>query len=219
MMVEAGGTERLLEVLRRRRSEGHRRGPGGRASRRPRPGSASRSSCSASSVGQGGQVSRPFAYELFTRLRRRRLRAGCRRSVTTRRQGQHDHRQGRAQRRNRRGDDADHRRALPRNSTTVRTRDQGGGPFPDQDDRPQADRRRGHPHRRPRACRHPAAHRPKSACSRPRTARASSSGARPRCSTSRRSGMPRMNQTPRHDRDRRLEALHAPLQLPALLDR
>ena len=32
-------------------------------------------------------------------------------------------------------------------------------------------------------------------------------------------GMPRMNQTARHHRDRRVQALHAPLQLPAVLDR
>ena len=118
------------------------------------------------------------------RLRRRRLRRGWRRSGTdavakantitekAERNAALDE-----------ATDVDHRRAgagVPR----ARARDQGGGALAHQEDRPQADRRGRHPHRRPRHRRHPAACRPRSGSSPPRTARGCSSGARPRCSTS-----------------------------------
>ncbi len=49
-------------------------------------------------------------------------RAGGRRGDRRRRQGQHDHREGRAQRRARRGHDVDHRRSSARSSPTVSAR-------------------------------------------------------------------------------------------------
>ena len=53
MMVEAGGTERCVAVLPSRRAQGHRGRRWPAASRQPRRGSASRSSCSTSSSKQG----------------------------------------------------------------------------------------------------------------------------------------------------------------------
>ena len=153
-----------------------------RASRRPRPGSASRSTSSASSSAHGRRARPTIPYELFSRLRRRRLRRGSRRSAPTLvDQGQRDHRQGRAQRRPRRGD---RRRSSPQLAGEFagrERRDQGRRPLAHEEARPQAHRRGGRPHRRPRHRPTSARCRPRSASSRPPTARRCSSGARPRC--------------------------------------
>ena len=93
-----------------------------------------------------------------------------------------------------------------------------GGTFVHQEDRPQADRRGGGPHRRPWTDRHPAAFR------RGRTSPdAHGSALFERGETQVLNVCDARHapyeSAPGHDRHRRVEALHAPLQLPALLDR
>ena len=75
VMVEAGGTEKAFEYYDAGRPEGDRRGDRRTGSRPRRPGSASRSSCSASSCAKAGSKE-TIVLHLFRRLRRRRLRAG-----------------------------------------------------------------------------------------------------------------------------------------------
>ncbi len=98
-----------------------------------------------------------------------------------------------------------------------RARGAGSHPVDDQEDRPSPDRGAGDPHRRARAGRHPAA----------------VGGSGPHPDRPRLGSVPAWRHSsaelhdarhaedepaPRHDRRRRDQALHAPLQLPALLD-
>ncbi len=154
---------------------------------------------------------------LVRRLRRGRLRAGCRRRLRAPAVGERDHGQVRAQRGPRRGHRCHHRGAFP-GVPRSRARDPRRGAVAHEEDRPQAHRRRGHPHRRARAGGHPPAlGRGRPAPDRTRL------GAVP---ARRHPGAERLHArhaedepAAGHDRHRRDEALHAPLQLPPLLHR
>ena len=178
-MVEAGGTENALAVLRRRRPEGHRgrhrRGPRGREDLDPRVDRAAararasrparkRRSSSSLFVDYGEDV-----YERVVAVGAERLRGGER-----------HHDQGRAQRRPRRGDRRDRRRAR-RRVPRARARDPRGGPLPTRRrSSASASSKRASASTdaaRPTSGRS----RPRSASSRPRTARRCSSAATPRC--------------------------------------
>ena len=185
-----------LELLRGRRPQGHRgghrRGPRGL----PRPGSASRSSSSASwstrprrRPARAARVGRP------ARLRRRRRRPASRPSAPSR-----------LAEAARIADKAERNAANDEAAAGIST--SSADEFPERRaarSRPPPRRctkkvirrrivERGRPHRRPWRPRPAAAVAPRSACCRPPTAPACSSGARPRCSTSLTLGMPKMDQ-------------------------
>ena len=140
-----------MELLRGRRAEGHRGGHRRRASRRRKTWIKESIDLQRELVEKAG-VRAPLEYDAGARLRRRRVRARSRPSAPTQLgQGEHHRRQGRAQRGHRRGH-------APRSSPQLapsavrgpREGGQGGGPLAHQEARPQAHRRRGRPHRRPR---------------------------------------------------------------------
>ena len=220
MMVEAGGTEAVVAGLRGRRPQGDRSRSSPRASRPPRPGSATRSSCSASwSAGRGRQApdglhgQSDYSPEVFAAVQE----VGADRLAETQklvRQGRAPRRRGRGPRRHHRRAGAPLRRAArtppsrsrrPFRSTTkamVRTRIVNEGLRIDgrgvTDIRPAVGRGRRAPDgarlRPVPAGRDPGAER--------HHARHAPHGA-----------------DARHARRGRPQALHAPLQLPAVLDR
>ena len=214
MMVEAGGTEKASDVLRGRRAEGHRRGHRRRARGVQGRGSTSRSTCSASWSRRPASARRS-QFDADARLHRRDLRAGRRRSA----------REPLAEastiadkaERNAATDAAtsvDHRRSSAAEARRSRAeqRDQGRRALAAEEGRPQAHRRGGHPHRRPRPDRPAPGLRRGRRAARRRTAPACSSGARRRCSTSSRSACRRWTSCSTPSRPRTKQALHAPLQ-------
>ena len=203
MMVEAGGTEKAFDLLRGRRPEGRPRTSSPTASRPARSGSRSRSPSSASWS--------PRSVATTARSRRCRTR---RRSTTattcstpvepaspppllprpSRSPPRPSATRPPTPPRPRSIADAGRHREAPGRSPAASRRSRRPCAVAHQEAGPQADRRRGPAHRRPRPHATCARCRPRSASCRRPTARACSSGARPRCSTSCTLAMPRMNQ-------------------------
>ena len=190
MMVEAGGTEKAWDLLRGRRPEGHRRGRRRAVSRPARSGSRSPSTCSASCVAKVERRPRPDRADRVhagPRLRRRRLRGG-RGAVATPSSAEAITIADKAERNA--ATDAVDAEPSPQLAGTADEPGEFAGREKEikeaariahQEARPHADRRRGHPHRRPRPDRPaPGLGRGRRA-RRPPTAPACSSGARPRC--------------------------------------
>ena len=219
MMVEAGGTEKSWSYYDDGRTEGHRGGAGGRARgvqavdpRVHQPAAPPRGGLHG---GTGADRDHPLLH--LHRLPGRRMGAGGGRRHRADRQGQPGHQQGRAQRGSRRGRRGDPRRPRRRVRRPPR-RGQGGHPLTDQEAGAQADRRGRCPGRRPGHLRHPAALGGDRLV--PDGARIGTLPAR-RDPGAQRDDARHAAHEPaaRHDHPGRDQALHAPLQLPALLDR
>ncbi len=210
----------LVGVLRGGRAQGDRGGPGRRASRRPRPGSASRSTSSASwwrPTPRPAGPSRPsrsrtftdYGDDVYARVEAVGTEPIAKANTIT----------DKAER-NAALDEAgeDIIAALGRRVPRPAGRDQGGRPLAHQEAGAQADRRGGRPHRRPGHRGHPAAvgrGRPV-----PDGARLGPvpAGRDPGAERHHPRHAPHEPDA-RHHQPGRVQALHAPLQLPALLDR
>ena len=215
-----GGRDReVVVLLRRRRPQGHRGGAGlgPRSGQDVDPRVHQPAAPPRRGLHGGARPDRDDPVLDLHRLPGRRVgpRAGGRHRPH--RQGQPGHEQGRAQRRarrRRRGDPVRPRRRVRRPAG----RGQGGHPLADQEAGPQAHRRGRRARGRPGHRRHPAA------VGRDRPA---PDGARLGALPARRdpgaerddAGHAPHEPAARHDHPGRLQALHAPLQLPALLHR
>ena len=215
-----------LAALRRGRAEGHRRGdrrgPRRRRSSGSRRRSSSRRSCAPSSSWHGPDRSRSPTRSTPTTTTTCSTRSPSRpRESTTR--GDGDRRQDRAQRPPRRDPRGPAARAVrharePGPFASTAPAGQARVPLAAEEGRAQPDRQRGPAHRRPRH------RRPPSALGRGRVLPTShGSGLFQRGETQVLSvltlGMPRMEQLIARRAPRHHEALHAPLQLPAVLHR
>ena len=213
----------LVAGLRGRRPQGDRRGHRRRASRRPRPGSATRSRTSTSSSSSPVAASRPWPTRVQADYTPEVYDAVAEVGSRPHRRQPGDRRQGRARRGRGRGP---RRPSSPsccrrfeddRRRRASRSRPPSGRST--KADRAQAHRQRGPAHRRSRRRRHPAAVRRGRRAPDARTAPACSSGARPRCSTSPPSACPAWSRCSTRSASIDAQALHAPLQLPAVLHR